>query len=174
MLSEGHFVSWTYSFYANSCGGLVGSRAKRIDPRWFLIGRQVAITFLACSFPFPNGLPFGPPMITPIPFSPHSLHPPTLESYLLYYTSLQCYSSLDPAPRQILWFRKYLSEHRLSLSPFRMNELQEQVFCSFAKFTVHKHRMLSSMCWLEMYVSYMLWFIEASFLPCSTSFVKLW
>lgn len=83
-------------------------------------------------FPLPHGLPLGPPVIAPLPVP---LPPTSPERCLLYYASPQWHSNLDLVPRQLLWFRKCLSEHRFSLKLCGMNGLQEQALCSFAKFT---------------------------------------
>lgn len=93
-------------------------------------------------------LPWWPPSPSlPTPYIPHSWK----VSVILHESTVLQHSG----PRSLtdVCFRKYLPEHRLSLYPYGMNELQEEVFCSFAKSTVQRRRILLSMYWLEMYVS---------------------
>lgn len=55
---------------------------------------------------------------------------------------------MDLAPRQLLWFRRNLSEQRLCLHLREMNDLQELTFFLLSKIMVHKHRILLHICCL--------------------------
>lgn len=122
--------------------GRVRGSARTHDD--FFLAKKLLLLFLDSLFCSQMvslwGLPWLPPRLPSPPVPPLAL------KGVCCITEFHSDTAAWPDPRQLLWFRNTCQNTDSAYS--HGNELQEWAFCSCAKFTVHRCRASSRMCWL--------------------------